>query len=111
MRTFTKTAAAFACLGALFICGEALARARHHHVHLAHGHYFAHRHAPLEVTRRSFLDSGTKVPVGSTQGYMVYQTFYHQDSVSANQRSWHMNETLPHRSDQPWAPGWPIDLF
>jgi hypothetical protein len=102
MRNHTKIAAAFASLGALLFCGEALAKAAHHRSH--------RHHAPLEVSRRSFLDPGTKVPVGSTQGYMVYETFFHQDPVSANQRSWYMNETLPHHLDQPWAPGLPIDF-
>jgi hypothetical protein len=100
MRKIQAIATGFACLGALLFAGEALAKARRH----------AH-HAPLEVTRRSFLDPGTKVPVGSTQNYMVYQTYYHQDPITANQRSWYMNETLPQRLYQPNGSGIPLDLF
>jgi hypothetical protein len=60
---------------------------------------------PIEVERRSFLDPGTKVAVGSTNRYMVQQTWSNQDPVYANQRSWYMGETLPRRGYNQWAPG------
>ncbi|QGM96370.1 hypothetical protein [Methylocystis parvus] len=53
--------------------------------------------ASAGVERRSWLDPGTKVPVGSTNRYMLQQTYYNQDPVASNQRSWYMQETLPSR--------------
>jgi len=101
MRILTRFSAGFACLGLVLAAGDALAK---HRAHVA-------GRRPLIVERRSFLDPGTVVPVGSTNRYMLQQTYYNQDPVLAHQRSWHGGETLPRRGEQPWDPGLPIDLF
>ena len=97
MRRGIRISAGIACLVALAASTDALAKPRN-----------AAR-APIEVERRSFLDPGTKVIVGSTSRYMTQQTFSSQDPVYANQRSWYMGETLPRRWYNDWAPGIPFE--
>ncbi len=97
---------AIAC--ALAFSGDALAKARRHHHSQAPA---VEAHAPLVVQRRSWLDPGTQVPVGSTNRYVLEQTFYNQDPISANQRSWFMQETLPNRWEvTPYEQGLPFDF-
>lgn len=96
-----------ACLIALAAGGDALAKSRNRQP----GYSVQHSHGPIDVERRSFLDPGVKVPVGSTNRYMVQQTFDNQDPIEANQRSWYMQETLPRHWDQPWDPGLPVDWW
>lgn len=105
MRKESKLLAGLACLGVLVASGDALAKSRQRHP----GYAVAESRRPLVVERRSFLDPGTKVPVGSTNRYMVQQTFTNQDPIYANQRSWHGGETLPRHWDQPWDPGFEVD--
>ena len=93
MRKEIRIVAGVACLAALAASPVALAKPR------------GRAHAPIDVERRSFLDPGTKVIVGSTNRYMTQQTFSSQDPVYANQRSWYMGETLPRRWYNDWAPG------
>lgn len=105
MRHLVKLSVGLACL-CLATSSEALAKSRRHAPHYASVTHHSHRgRPPLVVERRSFLDPGTKVPVGSTNRYMLQQTFYNQDPIEANQRSWYMRETLPRRFDQPWSEG------
>lgn len=108
MRKVTKLAASLACLGVLAAGGDALAKSRGAR---ASGEYVLEGRRPIVIERRSFLDPGTKVPVGYTNQYMLQQTFYHQDPIRANQRSWYGGETLPRRFDQPWDPGFEIDFL
>ncbi len=99
MRILSKLSVGLACLGVLVATGDALAK-----------HRYGRR--PVVVERRSFLDPGTQVPVGSTNQYMVQQTYYHHaDSPLDHQRSWYMGETLPRRGDQDWDPGFQIELL
>lgn len=100
MRNYSKLSVGFACLGLMVAAGDALAKSR----------AAAAGRQPLVVERRSFLDPGTKVPVGSTNRYMLQQTYYNQDPIQANQRSWYGQETLPQRWNQPWDPGLAIDI-
>ena len=97
MRKEIRISAGLACLVALAAPLDALAKPR------------GSAHAPIDVERRSFLDPGTKVIVGSTNRYMTQQTFSSQDPVYANQRSWYMGETLPRRWYNDWAPGIPFE--
>jgi len=102
----TKAAASLVCFGVLVAGGEALAKSRR-----AADDYLVGGRRPLVVERRSFLDPGTKVPVGYTNQYMLQQTFYNQDPIQANQRGWYGGETLPRRFDVvPYDPGLEIDL-
>ncbi len=107
MRKMCLAGLAVAC--ALAFNGDALAKTRHHrHSSQAPA---AEAHAPLVVQRRSWLDPGTQVPVGSTERYVLEQTFYNQDPISANQRSWYMHETLPNRWEvTPYEQGLPFDF-
>ncbi len=84
---------------------DALAKPRHHRSAYVAANEVIYGRRPLVVQRRSFLDPGTKVPVGSRNRYVVEQTFFNQDPIEANQRSWYMRETLPRRFDQPWSEG------
>ena len=65
------------------------------------------------LNQRSWLEPGTKVPVGSTNRYMVHQTYYNRDPIQQNQRSWYMQETLPQRMPEnvivPYNEGLPFD--
>lgn len=105
MRNFLRPALCLVCLGALTGASDALARPRHHRNAYApvSEAYIGRR--PLVVQRRSFLDPGTKVPVGSRNRYMVEQTFFNEDPITANQRSWYMRETLPRHFDVPHSNG------
>jgi hypothetical protein len=107
MRKGSKLSVGLACLCLLAAGGDALAKSHRR----APGYYVAESGRPLVVERRSFLDPGTQVPVGSTNRYMVEQVYLRQGPIEANQRSWYMNETRPHMLDQPWDPGLPIDFF
>lgn len=107
MRKVTLLSAGLAIVCALAASGGALAKSRHHHGSA----YLAEGRRPLVVERRSFLDLGTKVPVGYGHGYMVHQTFLLRDPIYTNQRRWGGGETLPRRFDVvPYDDGFPFDF-
>jgi hypothetical protein len=99
MRHFVKLSAGLAaCLCVLATASDALAKSRRsaHRHHQAH--YLSavhHGRAPLVVQRRSWLDPGTVVPVGTTNRYVIENTVFAYRPVEDNQRSWFMQETLP----------------
>jgi len=114
-----KLSVGLACLVALTAGGDALAKSRHRQ-----SAYSVSRSPEMYVgpgpgqgtaglQRRSWLEPGNAVPVGSTNRYMLQQTYYNQDPVQANQRSWYMQETLPQRMPQnvivPYDEGLPFD--
>lgn len=92
MRRNKVLSAGLACL-VLFAAGDALAKSRYR---VASGEVCCAR-GPIDIQRRSWLDPGTQVPVGSTNRYMVQQTYLNHDPIERNQRSWYMQETLPQR--------------
>lgn len=108
MNRFTKCALSLGCLAVLLGASDAFA-AHRKHAQRHHGHYYyvgdAAGRGPLVIERRSFLNPGTVVRTGARHRYMLEQTFFNQDPVEAYQRSWHMQETLPKRFNQPWSPG------
>jgi hypothetical protein len=114
MRYGLKLSASLACLCAMAASGDALAKSRRHHRHAYPEAVYTYERPPLVLERRSFLDPGTKVPVGSTNRYMVEQTYFNQDPIQANQRSWYMGETLPQRMPQnviiPYDEGLPFEF-
>jgi hypothetical protein len=123
MRSNRKLMAGLACLAVIAAGGDALAKSRKPAYSVsqsrdaaAAGRAYAGR-GPIDVERRSWLDPGTKVPVGSTNRYVLQQTFYNRDPVEANQRSWYMQETLPQRPPYdagiivPYNEGLPIDWW
>jgi hypothetical protein len=117
MRKGLMLSVGLACLIAM-VGGEALAKSRSHHSGYAIAdNGVVNGRGPIDVERRSWLDPGTKIPVGSTNRYMLQQTYYNRDPIETNQRSWYMQETLPQRPPYnadmivPYSDGWPVDLF
>lgn len=114
MRPFVCLSAGLACLFAVAAADAALAHPRR----VAHRHHVVvvsdalpYGRAPLVVPRRSWLDPGTVVPVGSTNRYLAETTFFAYQPVENNQRSWFMQETLPNRRNLdvvPYSNGVPI---
>lgn len=92
MRKNKVLSAGLACL-ALLAAGDALAKSRYR---VSSGNVCCAR-GPIDIERRSWLDPGTQVPVGSTNRYMVQQTYLNHDPIERNQRGWYMQETLPQR--------------
>ena len=107
MRTLLKYTVALSCLAGL-ASTDAVAKPRHAHhgaVYAHHGAAYAHSRPPLLVERRSFLDPGTQVPVGSTNRYVSQPAYVWGDPVSTYQRSWYMDENLHQAFDpQPQSP-------
>jgi hypothetical protein len=116
MRKGHMLSVGLACLVMAAAGGDALAKARKtaSAYSVSHNQLAANGRAPIDVERRSWLDPGTKVPVGSTNRYMLQQTYYNQDPIESNQRSWYMQETLPQRPPNnadmvvPYDSGWPF---
>lgn len=107
MRHFVKLSAALACFCA-FATSDALAHPRRYPHQ--HRHYVSTVHygrAPLVVQRRSWLDPGPVVPVGTTNRYVLATTVFAYQPVMDNQRSWYMEETLPRcrRLEMPCSEG------
>jgi hypothetical protein len=68
--------------------------------------YIATNAPPLTVQRRSFLDSGTVVPVGASHNYVTSQTGPAYNPMEEGfGRSKFGNETLPRRFDTPGRQG------
>ncbi len=108
MRHFVKLSASLACLCALATASDALAKPRHAHRHypqVASASIVYYGRAPLVVQRRSWLDPGPVVPVGTTNRYVVENTYFAYQPIFDNQRSWYMGETLPRHLDQPYSEG------
>ncbi|WP_442754765.1 hypothetical protein ACNHKD_17485 [Methylocystis sp. JAN1] len=123
MRKGFKVSVGLACLVAMATGGDALAKSRNRQ---PAGYSIAHNRDDsfnrsvslgpgVPGATRSWLDPGTKVPVGSTNRYMLQQTYYNQDPIQSNQRSWYMQETLPTRPPYntdmivPYNEGLPLD--
>jgi hypothetical protein len=118
MRIMCSAIIAIAC--AATISGEALAKTTKHHrqtqTHHSRGYSItetpgvsAGAAAVIAPPRRSWLDPGVVVPPGSTQRYVLDQTFYNRDPIERYQRSWYMQETAPNRWQvTPYDPGWPF---
>jgi hypothetical protein len=67
-------------------------------------HYVADSHnspPPLIVRRRSFLDPGNVVPVGSQNAYVSESTIFNRTTDQLYARSKFGNETLPGPFDLP----------
>ncbi|WP_363346064.1 hypothetical protein [Methylocystis echinoides] len=117
MRKGLKLSVGLACLVAMAAGGDALAKSRYRPpaYSVSNDALLASNGRTIDVERRSWLDPGTKVPVGSTNRYMLQQTYYNKDPVQTAQRSWYMQETLPQRPPYnadmivPYDEGFPID--
>lgn len=101
MRLFVSLSAGLACLCAVATAGDALAKPRRaavrHHTVLVAAAPLPYVRTPLAVPRRSWLDPGPVVPVGSTNRYFVETTFFAYHPVERNQPSIYMDDTLPKR--------------
>jgi hypothetical protein len=88
-------AAAFAALAA----ANAQAKPRPRHYPQAAERYHGER-PPLTVNRRSFLDPGPAVPVGSMSNYVTASTIFNRTPDQIFARSAFGNELLP----------WPLEI-
>jgi hypothetical protein len=108
MRNLLKYTVALSCLVGLASTDAAVAKPRHSHhgaVYAHHGAVYAHSRPPLVVERRSFLDPGTQVPVGSTNRYARAPAYLWGDPLSTNQRDAYMDGILHEAFDpQPQSP-------
>ncbi|ACB94826.1 hypothetical protein [Beijerinckia indica] len=100
----TLLVAAFATSGALAETSSSQTRSHHHrqaHHKPAHSVRQAQaypRHGerpPLTVNRRSFLDPGPVVPVGSLNNYVTANTTFNRTPDQTFQRSRFGNENIP----------------
>lgn len=90
---------------------------RHHPQHVTaryHRHYVnapgEDLRPPLTVSKRSFLDPGPVVPVGSESAYMVQNTYFARTPDQNFARSKFGNEALPQPLEVPGRPA-PILQF
>jgi hypothetical protein len=102
-------AVSLSCAG-LFAAFAAMpaAAATHHVRQHQRVHVVQHEAPPLTVRRRSFLDSGNVVPVGSQSNYMIDNTIFLRTADQNFARSKFGNEALPGPFD---LPGRPEPLF
>ena len=100
MRRFLAVSLSCASLLAAFAAMPTVAAAkpaRHH----ARAHVVRRAAPPLTVHRRSFLDPGNVVPVGTGSNYMTDNTIFIQTPDQNFARSKFGNETLPGPFDLP----------
>jgi hypothetical protein len=106
MRNVLEISLALGCLAGLASPDAALAKSHHSRHHYAYG--VAHGpsgRAPLVVERRSFLDPGTQVPVGTGLEYARMPAYVWGDPVSTYQRGRYMDGVLHEAFDpQPASP-------
>ncbi|PWB83631.1 MAG: hypothetical protein C3F11_05675 [Methylocystaceae bacterium] len=95
MRHLVKLSAGLACLCAVATASDALAKSRRHAHRVYYASELAPARAPLVVPRRSWLDPGPVVPVGSTNRYFIENVYFAYQPVLDNQPSWYMEESLP----------------
>lgn len=91
MRNSLKITLALSLIAGLASVDAATARPRHHHYR---GAIYATGRGPLVVNRRSFVDSGVVVPVGSTNLYATQPAYEWIDPVSTYQRDRYMDGIL-----------------
>jgi hypothetical protein len=95
MRKFMGTAAVLCLATALSPLQDASAKTRHakrHHADYAYADGYARR--PVVVERRSFLDPGTVVPVGTYNHYVYDRPYANGDPVGTYQAGTFMMDTL-----------------
>jgi len=90
---------AAAALAAFTASANAQAKPRHRHRPQAAERYNDER-PPLTVNRRSFLDPGPAVPVGSMSNYVTANTIFNRTPDQVFARSLFGNELLP----------WPLEV-
>jgi hypothetical protein len=81
---------------------------RHHHLVIAQ---YGNERPPLTVNKRSFLDPGPVVPVGSMSNYVTMNTVFHQTPDQSFLRSAFGNEVLPGPFSAPGRPSPVLEFF
>jgi hypothetical protein len=85
---------AAAALAAFTASANAQTKPRHRHRQQVAERYYDER-PPLTVNRRSFLDPGPAVPVGSMSNYVTANTIFNRTPDQVFDRSAFGNELLP----------------
>jgi hypothetical protein len=94
---------AAAALAAFTASANAQTKPRHrHHPQVAERYY--DERPPLTVNRRSFLDPGPVVPVGSMSNYVTANTIFNRPVARNFPRSPFGNEVLPGPLEVPGRP-------
>lgn len=94
---------AAAALAAFTASANAQTKPRHrHHPQVAERYY--DERPPLTVNRRSFLDPGPVVPVGSLSNYVTANTIFNRTPDQIYARSLFGNELLPWPLEVPGRP-------
>ena len=101
--------AAAAAMMAVTTCASAQTDRRRRHHRLAAAQY-SYERPPLTVNKRSFLDPGPVVPVGSMSNYVTMNTVFHQTPDQNFARSEFGNEVLPGPLSVPGRPSPLIEL-
>lgn len=96
-------ALAVAALAALTASANAQAKPRHRHYSEVAARYHDER-PPLTVNRRSFLDPGPVVPVGSMSNYMTANTIFNQTPDQIFSTALFGNDLLPRPLEVPGRP-------
>jgi hypothetical protein len=94
---------AAAALAAFTASANAQTKPRHrHHPQVAERYY--DERPPLTVNRRSFLDPGPAVPVGSMSNYVTANTIFNRTPDQIFARSSFGNDRLPQPLEVPGRP-------
>lgn len=102
-RNTTSIVFAAAALAAVIIPASAQTKARTHRMPPVAVAYSGER-PPLTVNKRSFLDPGPVVPVGSMSNYMTANTTFNRTPDQVARRSKFGNEELPWPLEVPGRP-------
>jgi hypothetical protein len=94
---------AAAALAALTASANAQTKPRHRHRQQVAERYYDER-PPLTVNRRSFLDPGPAVPVGSMSNYVTANTIFNRTPDQIFARSSFGNDRLPQPLEVPGRP-------
>jgi hypothetical protein len=98
----TSVVLAAAMMGVMTSAGaQTVSPRRHHHLVLAR---YGNERPPLTVNKRSFLDPGPVVPVGSMSNYVTMNTIFNQTPDQNFLRSAFGNEVLPGPFSVPGRP-------
>jgi hypothetical protein len=94
---------AAAALAAFTASANAQTKPRHRHRQQVAERYYDER-PPLTVNRRSFLDPGPAVPVGSMSNYVTANTIFNRTPDQIFARSSFGNDRLPQPLEVPGRP-------
>lgn len=97
-----------AIIGLMTSAGAQTSRTGRHHRPMAM--QYSNERPPLTVNKRSFLDPGPVVPVGSMSNYVTMNTVFHQTPDQNFARSEFGNEVLPGPLSVPGRPSPLIEL-